>query len=56
MSMKNYNDTIGNRTRDLVVYNAVPQPTVSPRDGPKKDFKFPLINSSYYGHLDYDAV
>ena len=27
MSMKNYNDTIGNRTRDLRVCRAVPQPT-----------------------------
>jgi len=27
MSMKNSNDTIGNRNRDLSVCNAVPQPT-----------------------------
>jgi hypothetical protein len=27
MSMKNSNDTIGNRTRDLPSRNAVPQPT-----------------------------
>ena len=27
MSMKNSNDTIGNRTRDLPVCSAVPQPT-----------------------------
>jgi hypothetical protein len=27
MSMKNSNDTIGNRNRDLPVYRAVPQPT-----------------------------
>jgi hypothetical protein len=26
MSMKNSNDTIGNRTRDLPVYSAEPQP------------------------------
>jgi len=32
MSMKNSNDTIGNRTRDLLVCNAVPQPTAPPRD------------------------
>ena len=31
MSMKNYNDTIGNRTRDLPVCSAVPQPTAPPR-------------------------
>jgi len=32
MSMKNSNDTIGNRTRDLPPCNAVPQPTAPPRD------------------------
>jgi hypothetical protein len=30
MSMKNSNDTIGNRTRDLPVHSAVPQPTAPP--------------------------
>ena len=29
--MKNSNDTIGNRARDLPACNAVPQPTVLPR-------------------------
>jgi len=29
--MKNSNDTIGNRTRDLPACSAVPQPTVLPR-------------------------
>jgi hypothetical protein len=29
--MKNYNDTIGNRTRELPVCSAVPQPTAPPR-------------------------
>ena len=29
--MKNSNDTIGNRTRDLPAYSAVPQPTAPPR-------------------------
>jgi len=29
--MKNSNDTIGNRTRDLPVCRAVPQPTAPPR-------------------------
>ena len=32
MSMKNSNDTIGNRTRDLPVCSTVPQPTSSPRN------------------------
>jgi len=31
MSMKNSNDNIGNRTRNLPVCSAVPQPTASPR-------------------------
>ena len=30
--MKNSNDTIGNRTRDLPTSSAVPQPTAPPRD------------------------
>ena len=31
MSMKNSNDTIGNRIRDLPTWSAVPQPTALPR-------------------------
>jgi hypothetical protein len=31
MSMKNYSDNIGNRTRDLLACSAVPQPTALPR-------------------------
>jgi hypothetical protein len=31
MSMKNSNDTIGNRTRDFPACTAVPQPTAPPR-------------------------
>ena len=31
MSMKNSNDTIGNRTRDLSACSEVPQPSVPPR-------------------------
>jgi len=31
MSMKNSNDSIGNRTRDLPACSVVPQPTVPPR-------------------------
>jgi len=29
--MKNSDDTIGNRNRDLPIYNAVPQPNAPPR-------------------------
>jgi len=35
-SKKNYNDTIGNRTRDLPVFSAVPQPTAPPREAVKR--------------------
>ena len=31
MSMKNFNDTLGNRTRDLTTCSAVPQPIAQPR-------------------------
>jgi hypothetical protein len=31
MSMKKFNDTIGNQTCDLPVCSAVPQPTAPPR-------------------------
>jgi hypothetical protein len=31
MSMKNFNDTIGNRTHDLPACSAIPQPTAPPR-------------------------
>ena len=31
MSMKNFNDTLGNRTRDFRACSAVPQPTAPPR-------------------------
>ena len=31
MSIKKSNDTIGNRTHDLLTCSAVPQPTVPPR-------------------------
>ena len=44
--MKNFNDTIGNRTRDRLACSAVPQPTAPPR-APRHDcykmlFRFPL--------------
>ena len=35
MSTKSYNDTIGNRTRDLPACSAVPQPTAPPAACPK---------------------
>ena len=36
MSMKNFNDTIGNRTRDLPTCNTVLQPTAPPRASSKQ--------------------
>jgi len=33
LSMKNFSDTIGNRTRDLPTCKAVPQPPAPPRAG-----------------------
>jgi len=41
--MKNYNDTVGNRTRDLPVCSAVPQPTTSHR-APPPPFGFFLFD------------
>ena len=35
MSMKNYNDTIWNRTCDLLACGAVPQPTAPPAACPQ---------------------
>ena len=36
MSMKNFNDTIGNGTRDLPACSAVPQPTAPPAACPTR--------------------
>jgi hypothetical protein len=44
MSMKKSNDTIGNRTRDLPAYSAMPQPTVPPLAPPCRLF---AMNSKY---------
>jgi hypothetical protein len=42
MSMKNSNDTIGNRTRDLPACSAVPQPTAPPRAPLKVAYKYEI--------------
>jgi hypothetical protein len=39
--MKNSNDTIGNRARDLLTCSAVPQPTAPPRT---PNYHYPLRN------------
>ena len=46
MSMKNSNETIGDRTRDLPACSAVPQPTVSPR-APKYPYGLRLLLTAY---------
>ena len=43
MSMKNSNDTVGNRNRDLPAFSAVPQPTAPPR-APKYSYRWEYIN------------
>jgi len=37
--MKIFNDTIGNRTRDLPVCSAVPQPTAPPRAPNRNEYQ-----------------
>jgi hypothetical protein len=43
MSMKNYSNTIGNRTRDLPACGVVPQPTVPPRAPLLTGYPYPLL-------------
>jgi hypothetical protein len=54
MSMKNSNDTIGNRTRDLPACSAVPQPTAPPRS---KDIYLFICSSmlEYNSHEFHDS-
>jgi hypothetical protein len=48
MSMKKFNDTIGNRTRDLSTCSAVPQPTAPSRKASKYSIrKFENINTCH---------
>ena len=49
-SMKNSNDTIGNRTRDLPSCSAVPQPTAPPRA--PISLRYLLKNSVHPQHLE----
>jgi hypothetical protein len=44
MSMKNSNDTIGNWTRGLSAFSAVPQPTALPRT-PRLMYQYLLLNT-----------
>jgi transposase len=60
MSMKNFKDIIGNRTRDLPVCSAVPQPTASPCASNIKQL-FPVIHkrrvriSQFHGYFSADC-
>jgi len=45
MSMKNSNDAIGNRTRDLPARSAVPQPTAPPRAPSTETLNLNMYNS-----------
>ena len=47
MSMKNSNDTIGNRTRDLPACNTVPQPTA------RSPTPYPTVPSLYFPYCMY---
>jgi hypothetical protein len=49
MSMKNSDDTIGNRTRDFPVCSTLPQPNVPPRD-PSYNYTF-LIFTTFIPRL-----
>ena len=48
--MKNSNDTVGNRTRDLSTFSAVPQPTTPPRT-PKGNIRIHLKEIMYEAEL-----
>jgi len=48
MSIKNSNDTIGNRARDLPTCSAVPQPTALPR-APGNKVSLSNLSLSNYG-------
>jgi hypothetical protein len=55
--MKNSNDTIGNRTRDLPACSAVPQPIAPPAACPKQQKVIPLtpeLNPSVQRYLPWD--
>jgi hypothetical protein len=49
MSMKNFNDTIGNRTRELPACSAVPEPTAPPRAPPV------LVYNKCFNRVPHDA-
>ena len=53
--MKNSNNTIGNRTRDLPICSAVPQPTAPPRaptERGKDNYKIIKVRLVDYGKIN----
>jgi hypothetical protein len=50
--MKNFSDTIGNRTRDLPACSTVPQPTAQPAACPIKEY-VRYKNRVKAGHKEY---
>ena len=57
MSMKNSNDTIGNRTRDLLACSTVPQPTEPPR-APSSSLVllFTVMCSDIFMYVTYTSI
>ena len=51
MSMEKSSHTIGNRTRDLPAYSAVPQPTALPRAPRKQNVCFDLLYNFCLKHF-----
>jgi len=49
--MKNFNDTIGNKTRDLAACSAVPQPAAPPRA-----VIFPIESALHLLEKNYNLV
>jgi hypothetical protein len=52
MSMKNSNDTVGNRTRELPACIAVPQPTAPPRASKVNDKKVQIKAESPFTPIE----
>jgi len=50
MSMKNSNETNGNRTRDLPVCSAMPQQTVPPHTPHNKAFHYFCVSRNIVGN------
>ena len=56
MSMKNFNDTIGNRAHDILACSAVPQPTAPPLKSKVENVQHCLGGSADMVHDQARAV